>query len=428
MATVPPAGPPHQPGGSVSVPHPAPPMPLRVLHLVESWPPRLAGYTVRSWELVGAQTRRAGLRPHVVVSSRQHSYRVADVASLPGEATVALLPPSSRERHLRRVRRYYLDVDHHVRALRAACRQHRPDLLHVHWSSGMGWAAAQVATTEGLPLVAEVRFDLAGVVMTETVRVALAPLERWMRHRFERHLAWADAVVAASHSLADLLRHEVPALPPRLCTIPNGVVCDRFCPAPADADLRARLGLEGRLVIGTTSTMQRYEGLDLLVRAAARLRSTHPRLHLLFVGTGVQERALRRLARRLGVPATFAGRVPHAAVPAYLRLLDIFALPRRDATVTRHASPIKLVEALAAGRAVVASRVGDVPRLLGEGTRGRLVAPGAVDALALALADLAQPEVRPPLERSARAWAEQAPTWADAAEQTEQLYRDVLRG
>ena len=398
--------------------------PLRVLHVVESWRPRGSGYTTRSWEIAQAQARHEAMNPHVLVTSRQHAYGFDNVDAPPAlQGRVTLAPSSQRERWLRRVRSAYVDapaLEAQVRHVALACRA---DVIHGHWSSGIGRAAARAAEALGVPFVAEVRFDLAGAVMTETVKHPVPLLEHLLRRWFEHHLAHANAVVAASYSLADLLRREVPAARGRLTVVPNGVDRAGFAPGPRDEALRHQLSLDGQVVVGSTTNMLRYEGLDLLLRAlpAAQVRSAN--LRVLLVGSGTQHEALRRQAARAGLPVTFAGHVPKEEVPRYLRLMDLFAVPRRSASITQYASPIKVVEAMACGVPVIGSRVGDLPTLLGEG-RGRLVAPGSVPDLAEALCALATdaPE-RAAMSRAARAWAEAYLSWSD----TPALYRDVYR-
>lgn len=399
--------------------------PLRVLHAVESWRPRVSGYTIRSEQLITAQARADDLDPYVVVSSRQQSYGVTGADVPEGLAgRIDAVQPSARERVVRRARGFYLDAGHQERALAAAARRVRPHLLHGHWSSGLGMAAARAAAAAQIPFVAEVRFDLAGVVMTETVRRDLPWLEGALRRRFERHLARAAAVIAASYTLADLLRAQVPGVP-AVHVVPNGVDVEVFAPGPSDPALRASLGLEGAVVVGSTSTMQRYEGLDRLIRAADAARQRVPELAVLLVGSGVQEAELRALAQTVDVPVVFAGHVPTGDVPRYLREIDVFGVPRLDATVTRYASPLKLIEALAAGCAVVGSRVGDVPILLDDG-RGLLVPPGDDAALADALVAAARAERRRALGASARAYAETAVTWTDTARLTADVYRAIM--
>ena len=401
--------------------------PLRVLHVVESWRPKVSGYTTRSWDLVTAQVPAAGIEPYVLVTSRQRSYGVSDVEVPPElEGRVEALSPSPLEQSLRRVRGFFVDGRHLERMIVAACRKHDIGLIHGHWSSGIGVAAARAAQALGLPFVAEVRFDLAGAVMTETVRAPVALLERTLRRRFERHLRHADAVVAASFSLADLLRETFPALAARMTVVPNGADCTTFRPGSKDPALLRQLGLEGQLVIGSTSNMLRYEGLDLLLEALPDVRAQIPDVHVLLVGDGTQQERLRRLATQRDLPVTFTGRVPMADVPRYLHLMDLFAVPRRPAAITRYASPIKVTEAMAAGLPVVGSRVGDVPALLGE-SRGVLVEPGSVDELARALIDLAgDAQERQAMGQRARRWTEQHLSWHDVASLYETVYRQAI--
>ena len=401
--------------------------PLRPLHVFESWRPVVSGYTTRSWELITAQIRASGFEPRILVTSRQDSYGKQAVDSMEGLGhRLRLVPPSPLEQRLRGLRRFQVDRGHLEQAIERAVAELDADLIHVHWSAGIGRAAANVARKLGLPLVAAVRFDLAGAMMSETVRVPVPGLERVLRNYFEGHLRQAQVVVAAGDSLTEFLKHERPDLADRLYSVSNGVNLQRFQPGPADPELRRKLGLDGKFVIGTTSNMLHYEGLDLFVQAMARVKQAIPDVHALFVGGGTQAEAVRRLADNLGVPATFTGLVPSTEVPSYLRLFDLYVIPRRDVTITRHAGPIKLVEAMASGRAVLGSRVGDISHLLAEG-RGRLMEPDSVSALAAALINLASdPKTRAEMGCQARRYAETNLNWANAAQQHRAIYHRVL--
>ncbi len=411
-------------------PEPTPAAPVRPLHVFESWRPVVSGYTSRSWELIGAQARAGGFEPRVLVSSRQAVYGAASGLDAPPglDGRIRLVEPSPPERQARRLRAFHVDGPHLERAILAAATAWGADLIHVHWSSVIGRAAATAARRLGVPLVAEVRFDLAGAMMSETLRLpwSLPPLERALRARFEAHLAGAAAVVAAGASLGRQLRAWRPDLADRIWAVPNGVDTERFRPGPPDPALRRALGLEGKRVVGTTSNMLHYEGLDRLIDALAALRVEVPDVHGLFVGGGPQAGALARRAARRGVPVTFTGLVPADRVADHLRQLDLFVIPRRDVTITRHAGPIKLVEAMACGLAVVGAPVGDIPDLLAEG-RGTVVEDATIPALTRALADLARrPDDRRAQGERARRHAEIALPWSAAAGVHRDVYRHAL--
>ncbi len=406
-------------------------MGLRPLHLVESWLPVQTGYTSRSRALIGAQERSAGLEPRVLVSSRQATYGAGEVddSGLDLGDRLRLVPSSVREQRWRRLRPFAVDgrslSEHVVRGI----DELGADLVHTHWSSAIGWAGLQAARSRSLPTVAEVRFDLAGAVTAQTARVpgpgARTAVERQLRRHFERHLRRADAVVAAGPSLAGLLQQSLPVSADRVRVAANGCEPDRFTPGPADPALVDRYLLHGRLVIGTTATMLRYEGLDRLIEAAARLRDRHPELVLLFVGDGPERQRLADQADRAGVRCVFTGRVPPDRVAGYYRLLDVMAVPRRDVAVTRYAGPLKLLEAMAAGRACLATSVGDITQLLADG-RGSLVPPDDPDAFIEALgALLAEPDTRARLGAAARRYSVGAGGWDAAARVHREVYDAV---
>lgn len=402
---------------------------FRPLHVMESWRPVVSGYTSRSWELVRAQTHDGGFAPRVLVTSRQSTYgedRVdcpADVARLH-----RLCIASRRERWRRRFRPFSLDGRALERSLEAALDDWGADLIHVHWSSRIGRAAARVAKRRRIPLVSEVRFDLAGAMTSQSLRCSWPWLETLVRRRFESHLPRSAAIIAAGPALAGFLQDLFPSHRERIWTVTNGVHPDVFSPGAADEAQRTALGLQGRIVVGSTSNMLFYEGLDLLLRALAEARRERPDLHALLVGTGPEFDGLRRLSQALGVPTTFTGRIPPGEIPAVLRQIDLYVIPRRDLTITRHAGPLKLVEAMASGRAIAATPVGDMSHLLDAG-RGALVPRHSTSALARVIVDLCGNSAkRADMAARAREHAVRHLTWRAAAELHRSIYRAAVSG
>jgi glycosyltransferase involved in cell wall biosynthesis len=87
----------------------------------------------------------------------------------------------------------------------------------------------------------------------------------------------------------------------------------------------------------------------------------------MIVGEGFLEKSLRELVKDLGIEdkVIFTGSVPHHKIPEYISSADICVAPFRDTKVTRCKSPLKIVEYMAMGKAIVAGNVGEVRRLLG---------------------------------------------------------------
>ena len=204
--------------------------------------------------------------------------------------------------------------------------------------------------------------------------------------------------------------------------VPNGADTSAFAPAAwrgRRAELRRRLGLEGRVVVGFAGSLKPWHGVSVLVEAVADAAAAGKRpLGLLVVGDGPgrgdAEAATGLLPR--SVRAVLAGAVPFALVPGYLAAMDVSVAPYLPSD-DFYFSPLKVAEAMAAGRPVVASDFPPVSELLG-GT-GVLVAPGDRGCLANAVADLAaDPRRRIELGGKARARAVEHLDWSAVSRRT----------
>jgi glycosyltransferase involved in cell wall biosynthesis len=390
--------------------------PPRVLHVVQSWRPITSGYTSRSWHIVQHQLAAGIARPRVLVTSRQTRFGMREITTLPS-VDVIICPPSRRDLLLRRLKPSLLDVDALARAIEEAAKD--CDVIHTHYSGGIGRAAARAAKRRGVPLVAEVRFDLASSQTFDALGCSLPVIDGILRSYLERYLREAEALVAASYSLARFMTQAFPQIRRAVHVVPNGV-------APAarqdGAELRGRLQLDGCFVLGTCGNMLRYENLEAIIDACAHLSNGHA----LFVGGGPRRLALERHARRCRARATFTGVVPSDQVPAHLAAMDVFGVPRLPTTVTRFASPIKVPEAMAAGKPVVASAVGDVPWLLGHG-RGVLTTPGDQSSFNEQVKRLARdPERRAEIGRRACEFALRELSWPAAVNAYRAVYAQAL--
>lgn len=215
----------------------------------------------------------------------------------------------------------------------------------------------------------------------------------------------AAAVVTLTDRLAGLVRGGVPA--DRIHVIPSGT---RVFDAAAG-------GPTGVLFVGR---LHRQKGVDTLIRALPLLP---PAATVLLVGDGPERAALRRLATGLGVAdrVTITGFVPHGRVPGLLAGADVVVLPSRYEELGT-----ALVEAMAAGRPVVASRVGGIPELVRDGTDGLLVPPDDPAELAKAITRvLANPVLAAELGASGRARVA-GHGWAALAGRVLGVYRSVL--
>ena len=194
----------------------------------------------------------------------------------------------------------------------------------------------------------------------------------------------SSSVIAVSNQVADSLRADVPA--DRLSVISNGLEIDDIDQAVAapGQTFRAQLGLAADDVLVTAvGRIHPDKGFDLLIEAAARVNSAHPAAHFAIVGgTDSQSYrdALERRIAELGLGA-HVHLVPFRSdVPALLAQSDLFVLSSR-----REGHPFVLLEAMACGLPVVATRCGGVAETVAERETGMTVPIGDADALAVAI-------------------------------------------
>jgi glycosyltransferase involved in cell wall biosynthesis len=221
-------------------------------------------------------------------------------------------------------------------------------------------------------------------------------------------LVGADLIACGSETVIEqVLRIGVEEK--RVLLTPTGVDLELYAELPDPAPLRRRLGLEDRFVVGWVGSFRRFHALEQAVEAAAMV----PGATLLMVGDGPERTRIERLARDVGVSASFTGTVPHHELPAYLAAMDAAViLAPRDQPF--HYSPLKLAEYLAAGLPVVAPAAGQLAERLTDGVDAIVVPPHDVPALAAALRRLSDdPEERTRIGKAARAAAESGWSWDD---------------
>ena len=268
----------------------------------------------------------------------------------------------------------------YLRLARAA-REFKPDVIYERYNLFLlaGWLLKK---RRGLPLLLEVNAPL----VDERVRFGGLGLP-WLGHWAEG-LAWrgADVVLPVTHVLAGHVRargvpHE------RIAVIPNGINEAHFASAPSSADAKAALGWSGALVLGFTGFVRDWHGVDRVLRWMARDDTPH-HARLLVVGDGPARAYLERLARELAIEdrVHFTGVVPREQVPGYVASFDIALQP----AVVAYASPLKLFEYLALGKAIVAPRQPNIEEILVDGRNAVLFDASLHGELESALSRLCQ--------------------------------------
>lgn len=245
------------------------------------------------------------------------------------------------------------------RKLRAAAREFKPDVIYERYNLFL-LAGAMLKRRLRIPLLLEVNAPLVYERSRHSGGLALPGLARWAEGK-----AWraADVVLPVTEVLAGHVReYGVPR--ERISVIPNGINEAHFASAPSQQQAKQQLGLDGQLVLGFTGFVRDWHGVDRIIDWMASPQAPQG-VHLLVVGDGPVRADLEAQAQRLGLQArvTFTGVVHRDRVPAYVAAFDVALQP----AVVAYASPLKLMEYLVLGKAVIAPRVPNLLEVLTDG-------------------------------------------------------------
>lgn len=299
--------------------------------------------------------------------------------------------------------------------LERARRRFQPDLIYERYNLFM-MAGVLFARLHRTPIFLEVNAPLARE-RAAFGGLAFARMAAWLERCTWRT---ADLVLPVSQVLAEIVRQAgVP--PERIVVIPNGI--DEECfQSPDGTDAKRDLGLQGRIVLGFVGFVRDWHGLDGVLDLLADPRCP-PDLHLLVIGDGPALPGLKARAQHLGLlqRVTFTGLVDRDGLARHIAAFDIALQPK----AVNYASPLKIFEYMAAGKAIVAPDQANIREILVDSQSARLFTTGDDAAFREAVLGLARDApLRECLGASARGTLlERGYTWADNAGRIGALYR-----
>lgn len=309
----------------------------------------------------------------------------------------------------------------------ATLTRKRPDLIHAHLHEGV-FVGYPMSLLWGVPLV----FDFQGSMTSEMLDHHFLRTDHGLIYRSWRRLEETlnrlpRAIITSSGHAARLLEHEFRCDPARITPIPDCVHPDVFSPQWRDNGreaLKAEWNIPpGRRVIVYLGLLAEYQGIGLLLQAAARVVRARPTSHFLIMGYPAVE-YYQQIAHTLGLDEhiTFTGRVPYLdAAPKYLGMGDIAVAPKLSATEGSG----KLLNYMAMALPVVAFDTPVSREYLGE--HGVYVPPGDVQGFAEALISLLDDPTR--ADQTGQALRERVVkqySWERAGRQILEVYKRVL--
>jgi phosphatidylinositol alpha-1,6-mannosyltransferase len=265
-------------------------------------------------------------------------------------------------------------------AIEKAIERHQPDLVLLDPAWPLGLLGPRLSRPYGVVLHG------AETAIPGRLPLVASSLRHVLRHA-------EVAICAGSYAESEGRRVAAEFMPP-VIAIPPGVDTARFRPLDASArsDVRRSLGFDDSdFLVSSYSRLVPRKGMDTLIRAAARLADEFPKLRVAIGGAGRDRARLEGLARKLGAPVRFLGRVPDSDLSGWLGSSDLMVMDCRSRWfgLEQEGFGIVFVEAAATGVAQIAGRSGGSHEAVIDGVTGTVVADSRSDrALASALREL----------------------------------------
>jgi PEP-CTERM/exosortase A-associated glycosyltransferase len=411
---------------------------MKILHILDHSLPLHSGYTFRSHNIFNAQRNR-GWNP-VIVTSPKHEeswkgvwepqeqisgfryYRTGAISNniIPFKAELQLMRALSKR-------------------IQEVAHREKPDIIHAHSPVLNAIPALWAGRKLAIPVVYEIRAFWEDAAVDHGTYAEGSWKYKLTKSIETRVCKKADQVAVICNGLKnDLSKRGISSQ--KITPVFNGINPDDFRPCEPDAEYQKAWNLKGKTVIGFIGSFYRYEGLDLLVKAFARLASQLPSfqpsnpptlqasqlpsLTLLLVGGGEMENELKAQIKNLHLEdkVIMPGRIPHDRIPGVYALVDILAYPRYSMRLTELVTPLKPLEAMAMGKALIASDVGGHKELIRHNKTGLLFQAGNETALANAIKRILDDDsLRKNLESQCPSWVREHHTW----EKTTSVYQDI---
>lgn len=312
----------------------------------------------------------------------------------------------------------HVEVRRHWDSLKKRIHDFRPDAIYLRTNYADLMSLKVAAEFPALPLVLEVN----GLIHEELRSIGRPRLARFARSIEQDLWQRAEAIRVVSGELKSMLA-EAGVAPRKIHVIYNGADARAFQGVDGTVERKALSIAPGDVVFCYIGSFRPFHGLDDMVEAARKIAPQSRNVRFLMVGDGPRRVALERMIEEAGLASrfVFTGAVPHERIPLLLAASDV-CLSIYPAGQRMYFCPLKLIEYLAAGKAVLASEVGVQRELLRHGDTAWLAAVGDVDALARSIESLAgDTQLRDALGRNARRLVEERLTWEHTAAKIEKL-------
>lgn len=256
------------------------------------------------------------------------------------------------------------------------------DIIHTHFDIPPGpLAGLRYAKKKKNPFIVTYHGDWVESYGGLIRRVGVALHNKYL---VDKVLSYADVIISPSECYINESRF-LRKYREKIVVIPNGINLRDFNISYSKEECRMKLGLPiNKKILLFFGYLSPYKGPEVLLKAMPEIIKNAPDVELVFVGKGEMKDELILLSKRLGIETyvKFAGFVEDCLKPLYYKAADIFVLP---SMMTTECYPLAILEAMACGASIVASKIGGIPDIIKDGENGSLVQPKDSEVLADAI-------------------------------------------
>ncbi|RPI83215.1 MAG: glycosyltransferase family 1 protein, partial [Chloroflexi bacterium] len=238
----------------------------------------------------------------------------------------------------------------------------------------------------------------------------------------------AHRIICVSTQLKEHLVKKWKVDTEKIVVLPNAADIESFGRQYDVKEIRYQLGLKDEPVVMFVGGFYLWHDLTLLVKSFLHVISSVPDAKLFLVGDGRTRSMVEKMVLDCGLQSAvvMTGPVEHCRVPEMLAVADVAVAPNIAFFDGHGGSPLKIYEYMAAGKAIVATRTGQITEVIHDGNNGLLVEPGNQDELADAIVNLLNnPRERALLGQKARQQAVEQHSWKQNIKQLEKIYSSI---
>lgn len=355
---------------------------MKVLHVLYQSFPHITGSSTRSRDLLTAQ-KSIGINPVVITSPFQKGIEEVDVlygvkhyrTFEEGKDT----PTSEKDKGLRNRIRRILRMPYFIREVKKVLKAEKPEVIHAHATFFCGLSAAIIGYFFKLPVIYEVRSIWEQRILEQNksvkakMQVKLISFLEVMSMRLSNHV-----VAISKHLKEDIEERGISTS--KITVVGNAVNLEMI----KDSGIEEKLMLKNAkdFIFSYIGGISSIEGLDVLIKAFAKLSRKGYSNKLFIYGDGVYLGALLKLKEELHADNVhFKGRVAHEFIYKAYNSIDVIVNPRRNIHINNTVTPLKPLEAMAYRKLVIGSDVGGLREIIQDGKTGILFKADDVDDL-----------------------------------------------